>query len=97
MSTETKQKPQRLNLSELVQSAKASHADAFGKTNDKRSLAITQAVLTELGQQIAAAEEGAISVIGFGKFIVRQKTVQKDGQEIVQRSIRFNAGKKKAS
>jgi len=91
---EAPKKPQKLNLPELVKSAKGNHAEAFGEINDKRGLTIAKALLAELGKQIAAIEEGSVNVPGFGKFTVKRKTIEKDGQKVVRRRVVFRKSAK---
>jgi len=91
---EAKEPPQLIKTAELVKTAKANHADAFGKTNDKRGLAIANALFAELKNLIAEAGPGSINVRGLGKFAISEKTVTKDGEEKTRRRVVFRAGKK---
>lgn len=91
---EAKQKPQQLNVADLVKAAKASDTEAFGKINDKRAATIANALFDELKKHLAEAEAGSINVKGLGKFVVTQKTATKDGQEVSRRRVIFRASKK---
>ncbi len=91
---EAKQKPTQLNVAELIQSAKATNADAFGKINDKRAATIANALFDELKKHLAEAEAGSINVKGLGRFTITQKTIMKDGEEKSRRRVIFRAGKK---
>jgi len=91
---EAKQKPTQLNVAELIQSAKATNADAFGKINDKRAATIANVLFDELKKQLASTETGIVNVRGLGKFIIAQKTVTKDGEEKTRRKVAFRASKK---
>lgn len=84
-----------MTLLEIVEAAKLENPNAFGKVNDKRSIAIVRAVLNELGKQVKETEEGPVAVAKFGKFIVRRVKVQKDGKENVQRRVIFRAANPK--
>jgi nucleoid DNA-binding protein len=81
---------------ELVQLAKAKHKEAFSAIPDKRSVAMVNAVLAELGARIRESKE-PVAVGGFGKFMIREKMVAKDGEEVSRRRVAFRAAPLKAA
>jgi len=87
----------KITLSDLVQTAKQDNAAAFGTVDNKRGLAIVRAILDELSSQLDATEEGTMVLPGFGRFTVKQITVQKNGLQSSQRKIIFRASPNKKS
>jgi nucleoid DNA-binding protein len=77
-----------MKIQELIATAKAGNETAFGNIPDKRAAAIVRAVLNEMAKQVREAE-APVAILGFGRFIVRQKEVEKDGQKVMQRRIAF--------
>ena len=66
-----------MKVLELVESAKAANASAFQGTPDKRSAKMIAAALRDLGKRLEEADDGRVTVAGFGSFVVREK----DGDE----------------
>lgn len=80
-----------MTILELVHATMQKNAEAFGNIHESRAEKIVQAVLAELGQQVRSTQEGMIEIGSFGKFIVRQVKVDKDGQEVMLRRVVFRA------
>lgn len=86
-----------MTLNEIVLAAKKNNEAAFGEVSEKRILAIARAVFDEVSKQVRVIEEGQVVVAGLGKFLVRRKEVEKDGQKVVQRRIAFRPAAIKAA
>jgi hypothetical protein len=82
-----------MKTTELVQLAKASDKEAFGTVPDNRAVALVTAVFAELSKQIRASKE-PVAVGGFGRFMIREKMVTKDGEEVSRRRIGFRPAQK---
>lgn len=80
-----------MKMIELVQLAKASKADAFGDVPDARSASIVEAVLAEVRRHLGESK-GPVVLAGFGRFVVREAKVTRNGQESVVRRIGFRPG-----
>ncbi|HKY91034.1 MAG TPA: hypothetical protein VJM11_08340 [Nevskiaceae bacterium] len=84
-----------MKINELVTAAKAASPKALKGLEDKRVARVVAAVLAEVGRQIEAAKEGKIDLKGFGRFVVAQKEVEKDGKKVTKKRITFRPSKKK--
>lgn len=84
-----------MKVIDIVQAAKAQDEAAFGKVADTRAAAIVSAVLRTLSKQIDEAEE-PVALIGFGRFAVLEKEVEKDGKKTTVRRVIFKPAQPKA-
>lgn len=82
-----------MKTKELILLAKASDKEAFGTVPDNRAVALVTAVFAELSKQIRASKE-PVAVGGFGRFMIREKMVTKDGEEVSRRRIGFRPAQK---
>lgn len=74
---------------DIVKATLLKDKEAFGNIHENRAAAIVGAVFEELERQIADTKHGEFFLDGFGKFIIKLKKVNKDGEDIVQRRIIF--------
>jgi hypothetical protein len=73
---------------ELVEIIKKSNPDLLKGIPDDRAARIIRSALTLLGEELEAANEGAVKAPGLGNFQIRQVQREKDGRtETVKRII----------
>lgn len=84
-----------MKLTELVTAAKAGKQKVFQGLDDKRIARVVQTVLAEAGRQLTAAKEGKLDLKGFGRFVIKQAEVEKDGQKVQKKRITFRPAKAK--
>ncbi|GAB6140409.1 hypothetical protein JCM14076_11380 [Methylosoma difficile] len=82
---------------EIVELIKAENPELLGKMTDKKAASIVRATLAQLKQQINEVEEGPLKVGGFGRFQVRNKEKEKDGEMVKIKTVTFIASKPKAA
>ncbi len=81
-----------MKMLELVESAKAADEAVFEGTPDKRSAKIVAAALRDLGRRLEEADDGRVAVAGFGTFVVREKTGDKEKRIIFRPAAARQAG-----
>ncbi len=86
-----------MTLNETIQAAKQGNEAAFADVPEKRVLAIVRAVLNEVNRQVREAQEGQVILAGFGRFVVKEKEIEKDGEKVMKRRVLFRAAPLKAS
>jgi len=86
-----------MKVLELVESAKAADASVFEGTPDNRSAKMIAAALRDLGRRLEEADEGRVTVAGFGSFVVREKSGGDTDKRIMFRPSGRKAAERKAA
>jgi nucleoid DNA-binding protein len=82
---------------EIVELIKNENPDLLGKMTDRRAASIVRASLMQLAKQLDGMEDGVLKIAGFGKFQVRNKEKEKQGQMVNVKTINFTVNKPKVS
>lgn len=85
----------KLFLADIIGAAKQNDPKVFENTETKQVVAIARSILEELNNQIHNTEEGIIIVPTIGRFVIRQRIVQKDNEPQTIRNIQFLPAPKK--
>jgi hypothetical protein len=85
-----------MKLNELVAAVKAASPKALGNLDEKRVVRVAQVVLREVARQVSTLSEGNLDVAGLGRFIVKQREVEKDGAKVKVKRVLFRPARAKA-
>ncbi|BBL75933.1 hypothetical protein [Methylomagnum ishizawai] len=82
-----------MKIDELVEAIKVANPGAVSGITDKKLVKVVREALFEIAKKIDDAEEGVVTIGGFGRFHIKQFQREVDGQTTVGKRVSFKPRK----